>query len=483
MELECRDNECVDPIPPSTIRCESNADCAAFFDENVLCGVGNVCAGLDTDRCEVLVRPEGVATESLIFIGSILPTTGTYQLLGAPMQNAIQLAAEDFNSTASLPGNRKVAYVSCDSEGSLDLAVEAANELVAARVSAIIGPGLSNNVVDVANVTAPSGTFLMSPSASAGILAQLNDQNLVWRTTGNDNVQAAGIVARVADLEPTPQRVVALVKNDLYGQGLLEDVAPGLDGVIPPDSLATLVYSEIDSFADSQELLAEYGARISVAFERDPDVVMVLGSVEARELILFYLEAWSAADPRPPLPLFLVSNEALPVLGEVVEGVSDSFKATLMDNLEGVDHFSVDPVNYDPWAIRYGIRFNTDADHRAGLAYDAAMTVLFAIGTLSATGFTGNDIAEAMGRFSDSSADEITFGQGMGFIDLVQDALNAGDDVSLRGISGVLDFDAGSGDCRRDLTGWDVEPISGTLRPTLRARRHFDRAAGVWSDL
>ncbi len=483
VELVCRNNECIEPIPPSTVACETDADCVAAFDSTVICGVGNVCAGLSTARCELLVQPEGVASENIVYIGSILPRTGTYVELGQPLEFAIQLAVEDFNSSASLPGGAKVGFVGCDSQGDPALAAEAARELTAAGIQGIVGPGLSSSVIETANVTAPSGSLLISPTASARMLAALNDQGLVWRTTGNDSVQGVGIAERIASLDPVPERVVALVKNDIYGQGLLDDMAPRLAEVLPNDGLGTVLYSEIDSFADSQELLAEYGARVATAFDREPDVIVILGSVEARELILFYLEAWAGADPRPPLPRFIVSNEAIVVLDDIVDGVSESFKASLMANLEAVTHAAIDDDNYGPWEIRYGIRFDADPGLSAGLAYDAAMMLMLAHSAVS-PGADGPALAGALERLSDPSGTAVSFGgQGLSFIGTVQQELGAGGNVDLRGISGELGFVVDSGDTPRDLTGWNVEPISGTLRPTLRARRHYDRAAGTWADL
>ncbi|MCA9709746.1 MAG: ABC transporter substrate-binding protein [Myxococcales bacterium] len=482
VELVCRDGQCVEPIPPSTVACTADADCAAAFDDTVICGVGGVCAALTTARCELIVRPEGVDSSGLVYLGSILPRTGTYAVLGEPMHDAVQLAVEDFNSATTLAGGRKVAWVGCDSQGDPAEAAAAARELVAAGVTAIVGPGLSAETIDVANVTAAANALLMSPSASAQVLAQLNDQDLVWRTTGNDGTQAAGIAARIASLDPVPQRVFALVKNDLYGEGLIDGLSPRLADVLPTNGLGTALYSPIESFDTSEALLAEYGARVALAFDREPDVIVVLGSVEARELVLFYLEAWAGADPRPPLPRFIVSSEAVPMLEGIVEGVSDNFKPTLMASLEGVSHDALDPDNYEPFEVRYSIRFDRDAGINAGLAYDAAMMLLLAHGASSGPS-GGAELAAALGRLADPAGVSITFDEGLGFIRTVLEALQAGDSVHLQGISGTLDFDLGSGDLPRDLTGWNVEAVSGTTRPILRARRHYDRAAGTWADL
>jgi branched-chain amino acid transport system substrate-binding protein len=485
-ELVCRNSVCVEPVLPETVACAADADCQAAFDQNVVCGIHGVCTSLQTERCELRVRPEGTPDE-IAYIGSVLPRTGTYAARGVPLENAVQLAVEDWNDTTRLPGGRRVAWVACDSLGRPDDAAAATQELIDAGITAIVGPALSAEAVSVANLTAPADVLVMSPTASARVLAQLNDNGLAWRTVGNDAVQAAGIADRIAALDPVPQRVIAMVKNDLYGQTLIDDLSPRLAGVLPDGGLGTLLHSEIDTFDDTDELLSEYGARVAAAFDAEPDLIVILGSVEARELVLFYLEAWANADPRPPLPRFFVSSEAVPMLETIVAGVSESFRDTLMANLEGVTHATRDQSAYGPFEIRYGIRFSDEAAGLdAGLAYDATMTILLALSALPAGDARGTDIAEALERLADPTATEVSFGEGLSFIDTVQQALEAGDSVQLRGVSGPLDFDVDTGDTRRELDGWDVEPVSGA--PRIRANRRYvldpePAVTGIWMDL
>lgn len=485
VELVCRDAACVPPTPPETVACTAHADCQAAFDETVVCGKGGVCAPLQTERCELRIRPEGAAPDELVYIGSVLPRTGTYASMGVPLENAVQLAVEDWNDAATLPGGRRVAWVACDSRGRASDAEAAARELVSAGVTAIVGPALSSEAVSVANVTAPAGVLLVSPTASARVLARLNDRGLVWRTAGNDAVQAAGIADRIAALEPAPQRVVVLFKNDLYGQTLVEDLSPRLADLLPAGGLGTLLYSDASSFDDDDELRSEYGARVATAFDLEPDVVVVLGSVEARDLMLFYLEAWANADPRPSLPRFLVSSEALTALEPVVLGVTESFRGTLAQRLEGVGHATRDDDAYEPFEIRYGIRFGQPAGLDAGLSYDAAMTILLAMSALPAGDASGAELAGAIARLADPAGVEVAFGEDLAFIGTIRQALEAGDGVRLRGVSGPLDFDLESGDTRRELDGWDVIVASG--EPRLRAHRRYvldpaPAVTGTWMD-
>lgn len=489
VELVCRNEECVVPMLPSSVACNADTDCIAELGDGVTCGAGGVCAALTTDLCELRVEPEGVAPDDIVYIGSILPRTGTYAAFGVPLENAVQLAVEDFNNTATLPGGKRIGWMACDSRGRAADAAEAAQDLVDAGIQTIVGPGLSEETVAVAEVTAAAGSFLISPTASARVLGQLVDNGLVWRTAGNDSVQVAGIADRIAQLDPPPQRVVALVKNDLYGNGMLEELVPRLEGVLPTNGLGTLLYSPLDAFPDAESLLSEYGARVAATFELDPEVIVVLGSVEARELVLFYLDAWASSDPRPALPTFLLSSEAVPVAESIVEGVSESFRVTLMDKMEGVTHTSREPDDYGPFAIRYEIRFpNEEAGLNAGLAYDATMVGLLAHSALPGGEGSGTEIAQSIARLADEAGTQVSFGEGLSFITTVQEALAAGGSVDLRGMSGELDFDLESGNLRRELTGFDVEPISGSTQPKLTARRRYEldpapAVTGTWVDL
>lgn len=485
VELVCRDQACVEPSLPQQQACAVDAECIAAFDETVVCGRNGACAPLETERCTLRIRPEG-APDEIAYVGSVLPRTGTYAAAGVPLENAVQLAIEDWNDATTLPGGRRVAWVACDSRGTAEDAAAATRELVEAGITAIVGPALSSETVAVANITAPADVLLMSPTASARVLAQLNDQGRVWRTVGNDVTQAAGIAARLAGLDPAPARVMMMVKDDLYGQTLAEDLASRLATALPDANVGTLVYSPIEAFDDTDALLSEYGARVATAFDAEPDVMVILGSVEARELVLFYLEAWANADPRPTLPRFLLSSEAVPMIEPIVAGVSESFRVTLMPSLEGVTHATRDADAYGPFEIRYGIRFgNQAAGLDAGLAYDATMVVLMAHLALPAGDANGTALAEAIGRLANPAADEVAFGESLAFIGTVKDALASGSDVRLRGVSGPLELDLDSGDLRRELDGWDVETVSGS--PRIRARRRYvldagSSTAGTWVD-
>jgi hypothetical protein len=55
------------------------------------------------------------------------PLSPPYDTLTVPLQNAVQLAIEDYNATTDLPGGNKVAWIACDDHGSVDRALTVAS--------------------------------------------------------------------------------------------------------------------------------------------------------------------------------------------------------------------------------------------------------------------------------------------------------------------------------------------------------------------
>ena len=149
-----------------------------------------------------------------------------------PLQNAVQLAIEDYNRTTDLPGGKRVAWLACDDAGSADKAIAAAQHLTGTlKVAAIVGPVFSEQVIDVATqVTIPAGTFLITPSATSKQITTLDDDNLVWRPISSDVYQANALADRTTLL--MPGRVAMLGKADAYGKGIISDVTKRLSPLL-----------------------------------------------------------------------------------------------------------------------------------------------------------------------------------------------------------------------------------------------------------
>ncbi len=486
----CRDNECIVPPEPATVACSDAAQCVDAIGPDHICRTdeGN-CAALTSEVCPTVVMPTDANPQDLLWLGAIFALNSPYDSIGVPLQNAVQLAVADFNSVADID-DKKVGLILCDSGGSPSTARAAADHLIAAGTQAIVGPTFSEEVIEVAESTVDAGVFLMTPTATAKDITGLADQGLVWRNISSDVHQARALVDRISILEPDPEKVVLLVKNDLYGNGILEDITDSLLVRLPAGGLVTLKYSDPASFANNDELLSEYGARIATALTSNPDTIVVVGTSEAQELILFYLANWSDLEPLPPLPRFIVTHAGVPRMEPIVNAVAESFRKTLMANIQGVAPVIQDESNFDEYNFRYKIRFDDqDALTISSLSYDAAMVSMLAMAGAGESG-TGADIAAQMARLVDPAGTPVSFGgAGVKFINDATDLLAQGATLDLQGVSGGLDFNIETGEVRTNLINWGLLPReSNENEPVLTQLQRYvlddpPAAGGDWMPL
>ncbi len=494
-----------------TGECSVNTDCA----EDERCGDEFTCVSLLSADCQILRYPDEVDRDNVVFVGSIMPTEGIFDTLVTPLQNATQLAIDDFNDVTTLQGGRQIAWIGCDSTDGADQAVSAAQHLVDdVGVPAIVGPIFSESVIAVAEqVTVDAGVFLISPTASAESITAIVDDNLVWRVTPNDIYQINGFVDWfTADIDPLPSRILVLYKDDAYGNGLVNGMQTALVQGLPGVPIHFAFYENPANFANTMALLASYGqvignalgqagiAQSAGAYDSPDDHytdVVILGTSEFEALVTSYVGVWAQLYPFAPMPRFTSSHGGVPSLEQTVEnlGVTPGteplapLRPLLFANTHGITPNIFDEENFTAFNIRYKIAFqNEDAITSAGLSYDATLAALFAASTIPGSDpVTGGAIATGMGALNDAGGTAVSFsGAGLNFIITARNALASGNTVDLQGVSGALNWDPANGELRADLIGWD---LTGTPdSPTLDANRAYvlgpsPATTGIWVDL
>ncbi|MBL4685383.1 MAG: ABC transporter substrate-binding protein [Nannocystaceae bacterium] len=493
------------------LECELNTEC----DMDQRCGTDNTCVSLLSEECTILEYPSGdYDRDSIVFLGSIMPTGAPFDALVVPLQNAVQLAIEDFNNITTLPGNRQIAWVGCQSTAGASVAVDAARHLVdIVGAPAIIGPVFSESVIQVAEqVTVPGNTFIITPTGSAELITGLADENLVWRVTPSDVYQAEAIRDRIVDsVDPDHVRLLVLAKDDAYGSGLSSAIQAGLVAALPNAAdILFLTYDNPASFKTQEELLSSYGAVLGTALAavtNDPlqyveledhyTDVIILGTSEAEALIVSYIGVWAQLFSFAPMPRFVVSHGVVPSMEAIVQnlGVPKGTEALaplrplLFGNIEGTSPDVFDPDNFAAFNIRYKIRFmNEDALTSSSLSYDATLAAMFAMVTADPdVALTGDLIANGMAALADPQGTTISFsGAGLTFIQTARNELAAGSTVDLQGVSGALDWDPENGELRSNILGWD---LAGTPDdPLLSVGRLYvlepePATDGTWVDL
>lgn len=492
------------------VECTVNSDCG----DTERCGDDSVCVTLLSTECTIVQWPED-ERDNVEFLGSIMPTSPPFDGLVVPLQNAHQLAVEDFNNHVSLQDGQKIAWVGCDSTGGAATAVAAAEHLRDnVGVNAIVGPVFSESVREVAEeVTVPADIFIISPTASAPSLSNFDDDNLVWRVTPSDVYQGNAIIDRFTidlGIDSGASRLLVLNKDDAYGNELRDFIGSDLNAYF--DNVYFASYPGPETFGSMPELLAAYGEVLgqalvepgvtSPAMYANPEDhythILIIGTSEAEVFVVSYLGLWAqnyyAQNPAIPLPLITLSHGAVPQMEQMVAGVGVNpgtealapFRPLLWNNMRGTSPNIFDPENFDAFNFRYQIRFmNEQALTSSSLSYDAAMAAMFAMVTVPAgEEITGTAIANGMASLNDPMGTPISFGDLVAvFVQEARNTLAAGNTVDLQGVSGALDWDPSNGEIRADVLGWrlagtDAAPL---LNPyCLYALDPEPATSGIW---
>jgi ABC-type branched-subunit amino acid transport system substrate-binding protein len=484
------------------VACEMNSECE--MDQR--CAVNGTCVDLLSAECQKYQWPLNGERDNVVFVGSIMPTGEPFTALIEPLQNAVQLAIEDFNEETTLQGDRQIAWVACDDTAGNAASILAAEHLVdIVGVPAIVGPIFSESVLEVAEeVTIEDGVFLITPTASAMSIAALQDMDLVWRTIPGDVYQGNALVDRMVIIDEEGPGgnitdLLILAKDDAYGDELLTAVLPDLEAALPDANITSDTYPNPTSFDSMDELVNAYSAVLAGVSSAGPySHVIFIGTSEVQFFLYNYFVAFSPLEN--PVPLFTITHGAVPEMERFInEIVPDTpqeglipLKPVLEDNLQGTSPIVLNPVNFNAFSLRYRIRFDGDEPlTSAALSYDATLATLFAACTVPADeDITGAAIAAAMPQLTDPSGELISFsGEDISFIEDARNALTVqGGSVELQGVSGELEWDLETGDVRAGVWGWVLcdDTVDGSMPSANPAREYMldDKPAevGTWVD-
>lgn len=153
------------------------------------------------DQVQQLLRPGSPQMDGLgeeISIGLVYPITGRLASVGMEMRRGFELAREEINN--SQLGDTKLRYITEDSRGDPEGAVEAFNKLIQQDgVSVILGPGSSSAAEAAFPIAQQSRVVAISATAAARGLSEIGD--FAFRTIlTTDVLITSGIAATQAKL-------------------------------------------------------------------------------------------------------------------------------------------------------------------------------------------------------------------------------------------------------------------------------------------
>jgi branched-chain amino acid transport system substrate-binding protein len=167
----------------------------------------------------------GVGTanaQDTVTLGSLSAVTGPIAGLVEPIVAAEQFAVDQINEQGGILGGATLELVVADGQCDPTAAVDAAQKLVHVdRVSAIVGGICSGETIAAAEAVAiPAGVVMVSPASTSPAITDLDDNDLVFRTTPSDAYQ--GVVLAEISHDLGYERVALTYTNDDYNAGLGE---------------------------------------------------------------------------------------------------------------------------------------------------------------------------------------------------------------------------------------------------------------------
>lgn len=460
--------------------CSTNQECINK-DPNTICRKSDfTCVPVRTLECTTV--DGDLSRDDAFMFGSVLPLTGPDEIFGKPVELAIQLALANIkNELTGIPTttagvNRPLLYIGCDDKSDLtdETQIKAAQHLAEVlQVPAIIGEAFSGSTIAIAQeVTIKNGTLLISPAATSDTITTLIDEDLVWRTSPPDTLQAAALKLYVPEVEVkvradydalmipinTPVKVGLIHNTDSYGKGLADTVLSDMPTsllvngkpITDPTNMANFSrrqYEEMDT--NEQQAIATDMATIF-----HPQIIMMFGFSEAISILTAIESQWNGGAPRPR---YVLPDGLL--VGELSAAVGND--SDLRKRISGTIPGTINP-QFTTFVGDYDFKWGADSKEfpattfGAAGGYDSVFLLAYATATLGANPETGKNLAAGLKKLSAPMGPVINAGAKnipAGF-----SALRDTGGIDYNGASGPLNFDPKTGEAQSDIQIWCLPP-------------------------
>ncbi len=177
----------------------------------------------------------GPGTGTPLKIGSLMAITGGLSAYGPTIGNGAALAVKCINNAGGVNGG-PVELIQLDTGSLAETAIAAAQQLVDVDgVVAFVGPLGTDPTLGVAeSVAIPGKILLITPSTTGPVLAVLEDDDYVFRTTVSDAAQGP-VLAQLIEDDLGLTSVCTMHVDNAYGDGLSGAFADAYTGTITAD--------------------------------------------------------------------------------------------------------------------------------------------------------------------------------------------------------------------------------------------------------
>jgi ABC-type branched-subunit amino acid transport system substrate-binding protein len=368
-------------------------------------------------------------------IGGLFDFTGALAEFGPPIRNGAAMGIADCNAAGGIDGGT-VEMVEGDAQTDATAGVDAANQLIDIEgAQVILGPMASGVTAAVAeSVTVPGGVLLISPSATAPTVAEIEDDDFVFRTTVSDLGQG-GILAQLAD-DLGYTKVGALYGNNPYGQGLADVFKEKFEALGGGRSVTIVPYDEG---------LASYLAELQQATAGGVDAFAAIGY--PTEAQVYVREAIENELVEPGKFLFVDGTQSKDLIAAVGAESLNGSNGTAPGQAPTTEQRQAFVALYE---AEYGAFPPTPF---IAEAYDAA--ALFCLAAAQAGSTDGAALRDALREVSSAPGEAVAPGV-EGLANALQ-LIAAGTDVDYEGWASSADFDANGDVLQGSIQLWEIK--------------------------
>lgn len=366
------------------------------------------------------------AQDNNVKLGLLLAYTGPLETVTPGLANAAELAVAHVNAQGGILGGRTLEIIAADGGCDSTTAANAADRLVnTEQVTAIVGGMCTGETIAGANNAGiPGNVVMISPSSTAPVVTDLDDNDLVYRTAPSDAYQG-DVLARLLLSKGIDEVVLTYVNND-YGNGFATAFA--------------------DAYAAGGGTVAATAAHEEGRADYRPE----LGNLAATGVETLVILAYGDGSGQTILRQAIESGNFTAYVGG--DGmVGDYFEGIPAAAVEGMIATKPADAEVEGAAIYAALAEAAGNDPTAIFGpqtYDAAFLLALAIEQNGTTDRAG--LAEALRSVATAPGEVILPGEWEKAVQLIADGV----DIDYQGAAGLAEFDAAG-----DVPGAIVEMV------------------------
>ncbi|MES2831088.1 MAG: branched-chain amino acid ABC transporter substrate-binding protein [Pseudomonadota bacterium] len=305
---------------------------------------------------------QAMAQEQTVRIGHVGPISGAIAHLGKDNENGARMAIDELNAKGVTIGGKKVKFELLAEDDASDpkQGTAAAQKLVDAKVSGVIGHLNSGTTIPASKIYHDAGIPQISP-ASTNPKYTLQGFKTAFRVVANDS-QLGSALGKYAVQNSKAKNIAVIDDRTAYGQGVADEFIKGAK----KSGTVNIVAQEYTT-----DKATDFNAILTKIKGKNPDVVFfggmdAVGGPMLRQMKQLGLNTkFMGGDG--------ICTEALATLSG--DGMSDN--QVVCAEAGGVEESQ--KKSMDDFRAAYKKKFNTDVQLYSPYVYDALMTMVAAM--------------------------------------------------------------------------------------------------------